>query len=210
MSQSRKPTTRRQAAERSGALSTVLSRIAEPWTIVVFFTALFHLTRGAPLDGAFFLAITVLLIADALGWIRIPTPRTRIPTLATLLSVATVLGTLLVLAPRHGLVEGLIVSAIGVYVLVSAWNSGGSRQESSVALRRSLVLFTSVGIIGCLIEVGSYLLGLPSQVAKFEHPSVSLLLDPFVDTIEGRIVFTGMWLLAGIWFLRRGMPRAEL
>ena len=45
----------------------LLSRIAEPWTIVVFFTALFHLTRGAPLDGAFFLAITVLLIADALG-----------------------------------------------------------------------------------------------------------------------------------------------
>ncbi len=202
MSQSPRPAAGRRA--------TAVWRIAEPWTIVVFVTALFHFFRGAPIDGSFFLAIAVLLIADALGWVRIPIPSTRIPALATLLGVAVVLGTLLILAPRHGLVEGLIVSAIGVYVLVAAGNSGGGRQESSVALRRSLILFTAVGIVGCSIEVGSYLLGLPSQDAMFEHPSVSLLLDPFVDTIEGRILFTGLWLLAGIWFLRRGQRRAEL
>ncbi len=187
--------------------TSLLSRVAEPWTIVVFAMALFHFFRGAPIDGAFFLAITLLLVADAFGWVRIPFPRTRIPTLATLLGVAVVLGTLLVLAPRHGLVEGLIVSAIGVYVLVTAWNAGAARLESSAALRRSLLLFTAVGVIGCIIEVASYLLGLPSAEAMFTHPSVSLLLDPFVDTTVGRIAFTALWLLFGIWFLRRGAQR---
>lgn len=147
--------------------TSLLSRIAEPWTIVVFAMALFHFFRDAPIDGAFFL----------------------------------------VLAPRHGVVEGLIVSAIGVYVLVTAWNTGATRSKGSDALRRSLFLFTAVGVIGCIIEVGSYLLGLPSAEAMFTHPSVSLLLDPFVDTTVGRIAFTGLWLLVGIWFLRRTSKR---
>jgi hypothetical protein len=201
VSQTPNPETRRQ--------STRLRRIAEPWTLVVFVTAAFHFFRGAPIDGAFFLSVAFLLIADALGWIRFRVPAARIPALSTLLGVAVVLGILLVLAPRHGTVEGLIVSAIGVWVLVTAWNANGTRAADSVALRRSIILFTAVGIIGCLIEVSSYLLGLPSQQAMFEHPSVSLLLDPWVDTIEGRIVFTGLWLLAGVWFLRRGERRAS-
>lgn len=176
---------------------TSVRRIAEPWTVVVFITALFHFFRGAPIDGLFFLAITVLLIADALGWVRIRLPAMRLPRLTTLIG----------LAPRHGLVEGLIVSAIGVSVLAVAWESGGERAEKSRALRKALVLFTAVGVFGCLIEVSSYLLGLASPEAMFEHPSVSLLLDPFVDTPVGRIIFTGLWLAAGIWFLRRARGR---
>jgi hypothetical protein len=187
----------------------VLQRIFEPWTIVVFATAIFQFFRGAPVDGAFFLAITVLLIADALGWVRITVPTMRLPRLATLLVLAIVLGILLVLAPRHGVVEGLIVSVIGICVLVVAWESGGARAESSLALRKALVLFTAVVVIGCVIEVTSYFLGLPSAQAKFEHPSISLLLDPFVDTLVGRIVFTGLWLIAGIWLLRRARQRKQ-
>lgn len=186
---------------------TALRRIVEPWTVVVFITALFHFFRGAPIDGLFFLAITVLLIADALGWVRIRLPAMRLPRLTTLIGLAVVLGALLVLAPRHGLVEGLIVSAIGVSVLVIAWESGGEQAEKSLALRKALVLFTAVGVFGCLTEVSSYLLGLASPEAMFEHPSISLLLDPFVGTSPGRIIFTGLWLAAGIWFLRRARGR---
>lgn len=181
-----------------------LVRIAEPWTIVVVVTALFHFFRGAPVDGAFFVAIALLLVADGLGWVRLRVPVVKLPSLATLLGCAVVLGTLLVLAPRHGVVEGLIVSAIGVFVLVASWEATGTPSEHSRSLRNAIVLFTAVGVIGCLIEVSSYLLGLRSPQAMFEHPSISLLLDPFLDTLAGRIVFTALWLIAGIWFLRRG------
>lgn len=170
---------------------------------MVFITALFHVFRGAPIDGLFFLAITVLLVAHALGWVRMRLPAMRLSRLTTLVGLAVVLGSLLVLAPRHGIVEGLIVSAIGVCVLAVAWESGGEQAEKSRALRKALVLFTAVGVLGCLIEVSSYLLGLASPEAMFEHPSISLLLDPFVATTPGRITFTALWLASGIWFLRR-------
>ncbi|MBB5633659.1 hypothetical protein BKA04_001882 [Cryobacterium mesophilum] len=180
-----------------------LQRIAEPWTLVVIVTALFHFFRGAPVDGALFLIIAILLLADGMGWVRLRVPDVRLPSLATLAGCAVVLGTLLVLAPRHGVVEGLIVSAIGVFVLVVSWDAAGGPSEHTRPLRNAIILFTAVGVIGCLIEVTSYLLGLRSPEAMFEHPSISLLLDPYVDTLAGRIVFTGLWLLAGIWFLRR-------
>lgn len=186
---------------------TLLQRIAEPWTIVVLVTALFHFFRGAPVDGSFFLVVTALLFADAVDWVRIPVPTLRLPRLATLLGLAVVLGTLLILAPRHGIVEGLILSAIGVSVLAFAWESGGKRAENSRALRKSLVLFTAVVVIGCLIEVSSYLLGLPSSQAMFEHPSISLLLDPFIGSLPGRVIFTSLWLASGIWLLRRARER---
>ncbi|MEO6941497.1 MAG: hypothetical protein ABI238_06895 [Terrimesophilobacter sp.] len=184
--------------------STLLQRIAEPWTVVVFVTALFHFLRGAPVDGAFFLVIALVLIADGIGWVHFRIPSVALPQLFTVAGFAVVLGVLLILAPRHGLAEGLIVSSIGAYVVVVAWESSGAPSANSQSLRNAIILFTAVGVIGCLIEVSSYLLGLPSPEAMFEHPSISLLLDPYVDTLTGRIIFTGLWLLAGIWFLRRG------
>lgn len=177
---------------------------------MVLVTALFHFFRGAPVDGSFFLVVTALLVADAVGWVRIPVPTPRLPRLVTLLVLAVVLGVLLVLAPRHGIIEGFIVSAIGVSTLAVAWESGGNRAKKSRALQKSLVLFTAVGVIGCLIEVSSYVLGLPSAQAMFDHPSISLLLDPFVDAFPGRVIFTGLWLASGIWLLRRARERKGL
>jgi hypothetical protein len=59
-------------------------------------------------------------------------------------------------------------------------------------------------VTACVIELASFLLGVPSEAAKFAHPSVSLLLDPALDPIEGRVVFTALWLVVGIALLRRG------
>lgn len=179
-----------------------LRRVAEPWTAVLVATGVFHLFRGAPIDGVLFLGVAAVLVADALGWLRVH--GTVQPRLGWLLGVAAVLGTLMVLAPRHGVVEGLVVSAIGLCVLLVTWNPPREPRPRTVALRRSAILFTTAGVLGCLWEVSAFLLGLPSEAAKLDHPSVSLLLDPFLDTIEGRIVFTALWLLVGIWLLRRG------
>lgn len=193
---------RQDPTERATGQPVALRRIAQPWTVILVITGLFHLLRGAPVDAVFFLVIAAVLVADAAGWVRLH--GTTQPRLGWLLGAAAVLGALMVFSARHGVVEGLIVSAIGLCVLRFTWDSPREPGPSSVALRRSAILFTIVGVIGCLWEVTSYLLGVPSAAAKFDHPSGSLLLDPFVGTIEGRIVFTALWLLGGIWLLRRG------
>ena len=184
---------------------TLLRRLARPWTVILVLTGLFQLFRGAPVDAAFFLVVVAVLVIDEFGLVVMP--RVGIPRLWVLVLAAAALGALLVLAPRHGLVEGLIVSAIGLSVLLFAWPDRGGRGSARVPLRRAAILWSVVAVVACLIEVTSFLLGIPSDEAQFEHPSISLLLDPALDTIEGRVVFTALWLVVGIALLRRGRQR---
>jgi hypothetical protein len=165
-------------------------------------TGLVQVFRGAPVDGAFFVAIAALLVADELGIVALPA--LRMPRMAVLVGAGFVLGVLLVLAPRHGIIEGVLVSGIGLSVLVYAWPDHGSGDSRGAPLRRAGILWAVIAVAVCLIEVTSFLLGIPSEAAKFEHPSISLLLDPALDTIEGRIVFTALWVVVGIALLRRG------
>lgn len=179
-----------------------LRRLAQPWTVILVITGLFQVFRGAPIDGAFFLGIAALLLADELGLVVLPA--TRVPRRGLLAGAAIVLGALLVLAERHGLVEGLLVSGIGLTVLLFVWPQPERAAAAPDPLHRAAVVWSVVAVAACLIEVASFLLGLSSEEAKFAHPSISLLLDPALDTIEGRIVFTALWLVAGIALLRRG------
>ncbi len=196
---------RQSPTDRATGQRITLRRVAEPWTLILVITGLFQVFRGAPIDGAFFLVIAALLVADAFGFVR--APDTRLPRRGALYGIGTVLGVLMVIAPRHGWVEGLIVSAIGISVLVFAWPNPGSTAASADPLRRAAIVWSVIGVALALWEVSSFLLGLPSPQAEFAHPSISLLLDPVLDSVLGRAVFTALWLLAGIGLLRREQHR---
>lgn len=190
------------AARRTAAdQSTTLRRLAQPWTLILVITGLFQLFRGAPIDAAFFLAVAALLLTDAAGWLRLSGPAR--PRTAWLLLAAIPLAVALVIAPRHGVAEGLIVSAIGLTVLIFAWSSPDATARSmSPAVRRAAILWGVVGVVCCLWEVASFLLGLPSPEAAIAHPSISELFDPLLNGLDGRAIFTVLWLLLGVALLR--------
>lgn len=207
---------RPHAARQTAEKRITLRRLAQPWTLILIITGLFQMFRGAPVDGAFFLGIATLLLADALGWLHLnglPRPRT-----GWLLVAAVPLAVVLVLAPRHGVVDGIIVSGIGLSALLIGWSprqyaeGDASRDTASLppAIRRTVILWSVIGVICALWEVLSFLLGLPSAEAATRHPSISELFDPALNTIQGRIAFTVAWLLAGVALLHgttRKVPR---
>lgn len=182
-----------------------MRRLARPWTIILIATGLFQVFRGAPVDGAFFLVVAAVLLVDEFWSVALP--RVVIPRRWMFAVAAVILGTLMVLAPRHGIVEGIIVSAIGLSVLLLAWPDHGGSGSLRVPLRRAGILWSIIAVVVCVIELTSFLLGIPSETARFAHPSISLLLDPALDTMEGRTVFTALWLVTGIALLRRGTRR---
>lgn len=222
---------RPDAVRRTAGKTITLRRLAQPWTLILVVTGLFQFFRGAPVDGAFFLGVAVLLLADAVGWL----PRAALsrPRAAWLLIAAIPLGIALVLAPRHGLVEGIIVAGIGVSTLLLGWGpparpgtpsettESGSRRPDvnrpgsdkadplSPAIRRAAILWSVIAVICCLWEVTSFLLGLPSPDAAIRHPSISALFDPVIDTIQGRIAFTALWLLVGVALLHGSRRQAR-
>lgn len=187
---------RRQVAIRSAA---------HPWTFILVVTGLFQVFRGAPVDGAFFLLIAALLVADAFGFVTLP--NSRMPRRSVMFGTAAVVGMLMVIAPRHGFVEGLIVSAVGLSVLVFAWPNPNPTSTAVSPLRCAAIVWSILGVAIAVWELTSFFFGLPSPEAAFRHPSISLLLDPVLNTIEGRIGFTALWLICGIALLRRGRAR---
>jgi hypothetical protein len=223
---------RPDAVRRTAGKTITLRRLAQPWTLILVVTGLFQFFRGAPVDGVFFLGIAVLLLADAVGWLpRVGLPR---PRAAWLLTAAIPLGIALVLAPRHGAVEGIIMAGIGVSTLLLGWgprDKPGAPSDTdkthtngpntsrtfvedttspmSPAIRRAAILWSVIAVICCLWEVTSFLLGLPSPEAAIEHPSISDLFDPVINTIQGRIAFTALWLLVGVALLRGSRRRTR-
>jgi hypothetical protein len=208
---------RADAARPTAGKTVTLRRLAQPWTLILVVTGVFQFFRGAPVDGAFFLGVAILLLADAVGWL--PQAGLRQPRVAWLLGAAVPLAIVLVLAPRHGVVEGIVVSGIGVSTLLLGWGPlakpaseppvGTEPASMSPAIRRAAILWSVIAVACCLWEVASFLLGLPSAEAAVRHPSISELFDPVLDTIQGRIAFTVVWLLVGVALLRgnRRRPR---
>ncbi len=64
--------------------------------------------------------------------------------------------------------------------------------------RRAELLWAGMGAAACLWEVVALLWGNDEQ-----HPTLSLLLDPVLDTYPGRVLAYAAWLGAGRWLVTR-------
>lgn len=174
------------------------------WICVLAIMAGFQTWRGAYVDGVLFFALAAMLIIDRLTGGRIillkqPVIAPKIVTLA----ITGVLGLVLVLAPRHSWIDLVAFIAIGVTVLIVAWEPTPERQQlSHVSLLRSIWLWSVAAVALCVWEATAFVLSVTVPNGDEMFPTISVLLDPFVENIWGRIVFVGLWLAAGLGLLQ--------
>ena len=186
------------AQKPSWSLSSVL------WICVLGIMAGFQTWRGAYVDGILFFSLVAMLIIDRLTGGRIviikkPVAAPKILTLA----ITGVLGVVLVLAPRHSWVDLAVFIAIGVTVLLVAWEPAPEReQRSHKALLRSMWMWSMLAVAICLWEATAFVLSVTMPGGNENYPTISVLLDPFVENVWGRLIFVGLWLAAGYGLLR--------
>jgi hypothetical protein len=188
------------------------------WIFILVAIGSFQLFRGAIVDALVFLVIAAALLLDAFGTLRsIETRRRSVNRWFVhrwFVIVAIVVSAIvLIVAPRHGIADGVLVVVIGLLALGYAWPDPAVRPPAAqapvtgVAFARSVWLWASVGIVACLWELAMYLLGNFLPGGRASHPALSDVLDPAVDTLVGRILFTAAWLLGGLALLRRAARR---
>jgi len=197
---------------------TALARLIRPrwsvgavlWICVLGIMASFQTWRGAYVDGVLFYAITLMLILDRLTDGRIRLIKTPLDAPRWVVGAITgALAVVLVLAPRHGWVDLVTMVAIGVTVLMLAWAPRPKLPyRGARALKRSALLWAIWGVALCVWEAAAFTLSVTMPEGNANYPTISVLLDPIVETLPGRIRFVGLWLAGGLchigYFRRRG------
>lgn len=174
------------------------------WICVLGIMAGFQTWRGAYVDGILFFSLVAMLILDRLtGGRLVILKRTIIAPKAATLAITGTLGVVLVLAPRHSWVDLAVFMAIGVTVLLVAWEPAPERvQRPHKAFVRSMWMWSMLAVAICLWEATAFVLSVTMPGGNEDFPTISVLLDPFVENTGGRLVFVGLWLAAGYGLLR--------
>lgn len=164
------------------------------WLAAMTIMASFQTWRGAYEDGTLFFALVVLLIVDRMSGERLGSKirRTQIRR-SVVWGVAIVSGAVLVLAPRHEAFMFVVMTVIGVLMLVLAWAPlAAPAGELTLAIRRSGWWWTAIAVALCLWEAIAFVLSVTMPGGSDAHPTISVVLDPALETIIGRVVFVGM------------------
>lgn len=170
----------------------------------------FQTWRGAFVDGALFFLISGMLLVDRLTGGRIQLIKTPMDSPRWVVGAITgALGIVLVVAPRHGWVDFVTMVLIGVTVLVMAWTPRPKRPfRGARAIKKSALVWSLWGIALCAWEATAFILSVTVPGGNDHFPTISVLLDPVVESIPGRILFVGLWLAGGVsligFFRRRG------
>ena len=174
------------------------------WVAVLTIMASFQTWRGAYVDGILFYSLVAVLVIDRLtgGRIRImkqPIVATKVVTLG----ITGTLALILVLAPRHGWVDLVTMVAIGVVVLILAWEPAPAKRQLPLkAIKRSALVWAILGVGLCLWEALAFIFSVTMPNGDLNYPTISVLLDPFVENTWGRLFFVGLWLAAGLALLK--------
>lgn len=188
----------------TGVIKPRWSLSAILWICVLAIMAGFQTWRGAYVDGILFFALVAMLVIDRLtGGQIVILKKPIVAPKAVTLGITGVLGVVLVLAPRHSWVDLAAFVAIGVTVLIVAWEPAPERvKRPHKAMLRSMWFWSMAAVALCLWEATAFVLSVTVPNGNENFPTISVLLDPFVESMGGRIVFVGLWLATGYGLLR--------
>lgn len=173
-----------------------------PWFWVFAITTALQVFRGSPKDTIIFSLSGVAVWISASGVLgnrfgnKIRVNRAWTFWGVVLFAIA------LTVIDRHGYIDGALILALLPLVLRLVWYSDtGPKDKPDPRMARSRTLWT----ILCLgITAWEFMANILGQLAGSLtiYPTISVLIDPLLDTKYGQAGFVILWLALGIGLLR--------
>ncbi|KHK95995.1 hypothetical protein LK09_16645 [Microbacterium mangrovi] len=170
------------------------------WITILVLIGLVQVIRAQPFDALFFATAVLVTTMDATGILTAATQPRRVSA-RVLVVVGAVAATALAALPRHGPAMVTLMLLLGAAVLLLAWPGSAERMPWSRGIRSLAWCWGIILVIGCLWELFAFILSLVDPRAP--APALSDLLDPMLGNRLGQAVFAGLWVLLGIWLVRR-------
>jgi len=170
------------------------------WIGILVAIGFVQLVRAQWFDAAVFLVVAAVLSLDAM----LVRPRARAGGPARLVPILVVAaGAVAMTLPRHGTGMQLLLCGTGLVVLLLSWRQTAvSGEPWAPGQARLARIWALIVVVGCLWELGEFLLGRarPGQPAF----ALSDLLDPLLSSGAGKAVFVIAWIAGGCFLVTRG------
>ena len=178
-----------------------------PWVWFFAITAAFQVFRGSLSDTVIFGLGGALVAIAASGAVNRNFLSRHQVRLAASLPVAIGLALALSLLPRHSPIHATIFIAILPLVIALVWHrDSGEKIKPNAEEKRARSLWAALCVGICIWELGANIVGQLNNTLT-EFPTLSVLIDPSLDTILGQGIFATLWLAAGWGFLRLGIRK---
>jgi hypothetical protein len=181
--------------------------VRNPWFWLFIITAAFQVFRGSFGDTVIFslAAITVGVAASGkLNYNLLNRHQVRmVASIPTALAIALALTFL----PHHSAYHPTIFFVILGLVLALVWHSdAGEKTKPTQREKRARTLWAALCVGILLWELAANVFGQLYDTLT-EFPTLSVLIDPALDTLWGQGLFVVLWLAAGWGFLRLGVKK---
>ena len=170
-----------------------------PWVVIFVGTAIFHIWRGSWQDVAIFGLSAILILTQVFGLTKVGfKTQPKVPGWLLLL-VISLSAVILYLAPRHGVISfTVLVAFIPIGITLLLYKDQEIQAQPSTAMFRSRIIWGSWATGFALTELVAYV-GSKLSGDLEQFPTISVILDPVLDTSVGRAVFVILWLLGGAY-----------
>ena len=172
-----------------------------PWLPVLAFVTVFHITRGATTDAIYFGFASTLLILDWKRLIPGKMPERRRLGKSVVWGAILAVCVVLLFTERNSWPDIAVLIAILAFSLwLAYYRDHGPKPSLTKTMNRTKWVWMTLALSMAVSELFAYIYANVNQDDK-TYPTISVLVNPFLENPIGRIVFLTLWALIGVGLL---------
>jgi hypothetical protein len=168
----------------------------------MIYVAIFHLMRGSYGDAVIFGVGSLILIADWKHWIKWSMPERPRFRSWTILLVIAISSSVLFFSERGGWQDVVLLLTLAPVALTLVYyRDHGPKPSSTRLMNRTRWLWLTLAVVMCVSELFAYIW---ANVFKDDktYPTISIIVNPVLESPYGRGVFLVLWMLIGVGLLQ--------
>lgn len=183
-------------------LLKVLLRGINPWLPVLVFVTAFHVNRGSTGDAIIFGLGSFILIADWKKWIPWHMPERPNVSGWVIGLVIAVSCSVLFFTERNGWQAiVLLLALVPISLVMVYYRDHGPKPGATKQMTRTKWVWMTLALFMAVSELFAYIF---ATVYKDDatYPTISILVNPTLESPWGRAMFLTLWMLIGVGLLQ--------
>ena len=190
-------------------LLKVVLRGINPWLPVLVFVTAFHINRGSTGDAIIFGLGSLILIADWKKWIPWHMPERPKVSGWVIGLVLAVSCSVLFFTERNGWQAiVLLLALVPISLVMVYYRDHGPKPGATKQMTRTKWVWMTLALFMAVSELFAYIF---ATVYKDDatYPTISILVNPTLESPWGRAIFLTLWMLIGVGLLQVRKKRVK-